>query len=200
MDIHLSNALSAVKMALGETAQKSTHRRLTMIKESPCKINCTGCCARPIIISIAEAVIIYEHLVKEGTWLETRERAKNQFKLSQEAAPLAWFKMNIKCPVLNDKGECGAYKVRPAACSTHFVTSDPDGCDPWSIKKIEYEPASMHDLYREFQEKLEKGVASYGIMSFMTRVPAALLIAERIQVKTSLSVQEVIALLHNEFR
>lgn len=202
MDIHLATALGSVRLAVGDTAQKASNRRLNVYRdEVKCKPACHGCCSRPISISIAEATIIYEYLVANGRWPKVRDRARAQFMIAQSTEPIAWFKMNVKCPVLNhETGMCSSYEVRPPACSTHFVKSDPDGCDPWNMSAIDYESVPMDDLYSEFQEKLKFSVGEHGIMSMVTRIPVALLIAERIRVKTNLSLDEAIALLYREFK
>ncbi len=202
MEINLSKALGAVRVALGETAQKAQSRRLMVYPtEIKCLPKCDSCCARLITISIAEAFIIYEHLLREDKWEEVRERAVTIFKTSQEASPLSWFKMNVKCPVLDQETKlCKAYGSRPAICSTHFVSSDPAGCDPWATRDVPYESASMHDLFNEFQEELSRKVPQDGIMSMVVHLPVALLIAERINKKTTLSVQDTISLLYNELK
>lgn len=165
-----------------------------------CKPGCSGCCAQLREISIAEAVIAHQKLVADKLWEVVRPRALAQFKIAQETSPLSWFKMNIKCPMLDaDTQLCMVYPVRPAVCSTHFVSSDPEGCSPWSVKKVGYHPVPMVDLLIDFQKRLSSSVAAFGIMSFMAPIPVALLIAEKIQMRTNLNLPELIRIIMHEF-
>ena len=202
MDVNLTRALGAVKLAMGDAANKASNRRLIVLRDrAPCKSGCNGCCSRLIVLSLAEAALILEHLEGSGRWKEVKERALVQAKPSQEVAPLAWFKMNIKCPVLDPtSGECTAYPVRPPVCSAHFVTSNPEVCDPWSTVGGKFEPHDMDDLYAEFQERLASSVDGFGVMAMRLPLPVALLVAERVRMKTSLTVEDAISLLYNELR
>lgn len=200
MDVNLGKALGAVKLAVGDAAGKAAVRRLTVLKDrAPCRAGCNGCCSRLITVTVAEATVMLEHLESSGSWKDVKKRALEVARLSQEVAPLAWFKMNLKCPVLNPSdGTCSAYAVRPPQCSTHFVTSDPGLCDPWSPSPGGYEQYEMDDLKAECDSRVEASVDGFGVLAMRLPLPVALLVAERVRLKTSLSVQEAISLLYNE--
>jgi Fe-S-cluster containining protein len=184
-----------------EVAQKSERRKLNIIKEPvSCKAGCNSCCSRLITITMAEAVVIHEYLVQNKKWSKVREKSIELFKLSHDTDPIAWFKMNISCPILDEKGLCSAYSIRPVVCSTHFVTSDPDLCSPWSSKSGSYKSVDMGDLYIEFQEKISSKIDSYGIFNLRLPLPTALLLAERIQVQSNLDFQQTMNMLFNELR
>lgn len=200
MEFKLSQALGPVRLKLMDVASKASSRRLMdHRKKISCKPSCAGCCSRMISVTVAEATVIYDHLVSAGTWGAVRSEARNQASEARKADPLAWFKMNRPCPVLErDSRLCLAYKVRPAACSTHFVTSDPDLCGPWSATSGRYEPADMDDLAEEFTEFVRSHVAKSGILSLELPMPVALLLAERISIRSGMELDEVVSLLFQE--
>jgi Fe-S-cluster containining protein len=182
-----------------EAADKASLRRLQMYSEAPCKPGCSACCNRQIYITTAEALIIQEHLEKAGTWPEVEKRARALLMLSRNTPPVAWFKMNIMCPVLDPVTKlCTAYEVRPTPCSTHFVRSDPSQCDPWTMKAGVYEPISLMDLHQDFLKKLEKVIDGYGLLALKFPMPLALIFAARIKVQSGLGANEMVSLIYNE--
>jgi Fe-S-cluster containining protein len=200
MNIDFSQALGPVRLALGDAIEKATRRRLMVYGDSiPCKSGCDGCCSRLINITVAEGMLIYEHLLKEGKWMQVRAEAVKQFRTAQEVNPLTWFKMNIKCPVLDKTTRtCMTYSTRPAACAIHFVTSKPEVCDPWSAEGGQYEAVDMMDLSEAFRRKIENTIDGHGILNLSVPIPVALLVAERIRVQSGLSLPDAISLLYNE--
>src|SRR5580704_3221587 len=133
MDINLASTLGVVKVAMKEASDKASLRHLQIYQEKiKCKPTCSACCSRQIYLTIAEAIIIHEYAKKSGNWPEIENRAKAIMALARDTPPVAWFKMNIMCPILDPITKlCTTYETRPPACSTHFVTSDPKLCDPW---------------------------------------------------------------------
>lgn len=201
MNINLIQALTSVKLAVGETAQKAEKRKLVLYGDKiPCKTGCSSCCSRLLHITIAEAVVIYDTL-RDNAWPYVAEEARKQFKLVKETNSLNWFKMNISCPILDPiTKKCRSYDSRPPVCSTHFVTSNPKVCDPWDPTNLAYEPVRMSDLLLEFEKKVSSVVDGHGVMQIKVPIPIAILIAERISVQSSLSLHDAISLLYNEFR
>lgn len=189
-------------MAVLEASQKSKKRVLEVYPDKvSCKSGCTSCCSRMLTISIAEALILYDYLVETKKWPEVKSRAEAQFVLAQEVNPLSWFKMNIKCPILDlASSQCLAYPVRPPKCSSHLVTSPPEGCDPWSLKQVRYEKIETDDILEEFKKELENGVPAHGILLMTVPIPVAVLVAEKITVQSSLTVEEAVSLLYHQFK
>lgn len=201
MEFQLSQAIGSVKMAMIETAEKAEKRRLNMYKEQiQCKPKCTACCSRMLPITIAEALVMHEYLLKKKQWIEVREKAKEQAKMAKNANMVTWTKMNIKCPVLSEEGLCRAHLVRPALCSVHFVKSDPRACDPWATSNYRYNPVDMNDLNDSFMKRVSSIIDSYGIFNLKMPIPVALLLAERIQVQSDMDLQKTVSLLFNELR
>jgi Fe-S-cluster containining protein len=148
---------------------------------------------------MAEAVIIYEHLREKEYWPDVRKKATDQMNLLGAAQPMTWFKMRQKCPVLNtDTDLCRTHALRPAICSTHFVTSNPKLCDPWSTASGEFKAVDYTDLYENFQRRMTECIQSYGIFTLMMPIPTALLLAEKISVKSGLDLSEIVSLFFKE--
>jgi Fe-S-cluster containining protein len=154
-----------------------------------------------IYVSVAEALIIYDHLKTNKLWDETKKRCIDLIKITQKSSPLSWFKMRIECPVLDPKTKmCSAYEVRPPPCSTHFVKSNPDGCDPWSLKPIEYKSAGMTELYDKYEKDISKSLDGNGILSYRLPMVVALLFAEKINSKTKMKANEITSFIFNELK
>jgi len=202
VDLNLLTALSQVKMAMMDAAEKSTKRRLALYSNAiTCKKGCDGCCSRMVFVTIAEAIVLQEHVQKSGKWPEVRSRAVTMATVVKVANPVSWFKMNFKCPILDPSNKaCLAYAVRPAPCSVHFVTSEPDLCDPWSTAGGEYQPMDMGDVYEESAKRIESQIDGHGILAFKLPLPIALLFAERIKHRKGLSSQEVMSFIFNELK
>lgn len=202
MNFDLVNAVRPIKVAMKVAAERANVRRLNVFLDRiKCKPGCASCCSRMIYVSIAEALVILEDLESTGKWTETRARCLDQKDLARGSNPVSWFKMNIPCPVLDPSTKmCGAYEVRPTACSTHFVASDPSGCDPWGTSSEQYEPIRMNDLHAEFMAAMEACVDGYGILAYRMPMPTALLFAENIRTMRGLSLDEVIGIIRGELR
>lgn len=200
MDVKLSEALGPVKLALADTASKAEKRKLHVLKgDVPCKAGCSACCSRLVKVTMAEALIMYEHLVDSGRWPEVRARSEAQMPAAMEVAPRAWFMMNRKCPALSpESSRCLAYPVRPALCSTHFVRSNPALCDPHSMTGGEYKPVQFNDLVEAFLKQMLVSVAGSGLLQLELPLPAALLLSERVNLQAGLTLDRVVSLFLHE--
>lgn len=183
-----------------EAASSTDKRRLRVYGRSiSCKPGCHGCCKRYLTVSLAEAMVMHDHLKKRGQWEQVRQEADDQYRRYGRVTDLVWFKMNISCPVLDrDTGMCRAHQVRPPACAAHFATSDPDLCDPLSTAGGEYRPVEMRDVVEKFRNELSESLAEHGILQMRLPLPVALLMAERISVRSGMSLEQAISLIRNE--
>lgn len=80
-------------------------------------IGCTGCCSGPIPVTDAE----WTRIRPEVTWAQ-----RNAARLVDPQDPAA------RCPLLDGKGRCTVYDVRPIVCRTFNSTAMPYRCDPLS--------------------------------------------------------------------
>jgi hypothetical protein len=109
--------------------------------------------------------------------------------------------MRIECPVLDSNTKmCSAYEVRPPPCSTHFVKSNSEACDPWSLKPIEYKSAGMTEIYDKYEREIAHSIDGNGILSYRLPIVVALLFAEKINSKTKLKTNEIISFIFNELK
>lgn len=202
MKFDLASWVVPVETSMRNCAEKATVRRLNMyLDEIKCTKGCSSCCSRMIYISIAEALVIQETLVRSGKWNEVRKRCLDQKAINMASNPVSWFKMNIKCPVLDSSSqECMTYNVRPTPCSIHFVKSNPKQCDPWETEGGEYQPISMDDIHDEFIHSMESCIDGHGILAYRMNLPSALLFAENIRKMVGLTVEEAISLMRSELR
>lgn len=200
MEIRLKDSLGEVRVHLADAASQSEKRRLSVYKgRIRCKPACSGCCSRLLSVTMAEAVLMYDHLSRSGQWAEARKVCIEQIKMIPGAKHMTWFKMNQKCPVLDRATNlCRAYMVRPATCSTHFVTSDPSLCDPWSANGGKYESADFTDILNKFSKRMSESVRGNGIFTMTMPLPTALILAEQISVKSGLDLADVMSLFFKE--
>jgi len=183
-------------MAVLQAAASSERRRLTMAR-SPCAPGCHSCCYRHIETTVAEAAVMVAALRASGDWVRVRAAAKALAGLARECPPDTWFKMRTRCPVLSDDGRCSAYAVRPPTCSVHLVTSDPSACDPWSPDPS-FEPLDLSEVYLESQLAVKRAVPPGGIMAVVLPLPLALLLADRVAVRTDLTFEQAMEMMARE--
>jgi Fe-S-cluster containining protein len=199
MDIDLSKALSPIRILSMNAADKSITRRINKHPDITCTKGCSACCSRYLMIYMAEALIIYNHLKLFKKWVDVKKRAKAQLKTILLADPLSWYKLNISCPILDPESKlCLAYKARPVLCSTHFVTSDPVICDPWNAKQGTYRPLDFNDLYMDFRKRIESATLGYNVLSMEMVLPSALLLSERVSIQSGLDLKQALSLIYKE--
>lgn len=199
MQFQFSEVLGPVKLALMDTAEQAEKRRLRTVQDAPCAPGCAGCCHRLVKSTVAEAVLLYGHLKKSGRWGEVRRRARKALPMAKDAEPVSWFMMRIPCPVLDpETSRCLAYPVRPAACSTHFVRSDPEICNPHGVRSGAYVPVDFNDLTEKFLRRLVSSVAGYGILQLQLPLQSGLLLAEAVNLQSGLSLERAVSMFFNE--
>lgn len=184
-------------MAILQAAATSERRRLHMAEATSCSPGCHSCCHRMIELTVAEAAVMVAHLRESGEWKRVRGAASSLAGRARECSSDSWFKMKTRCPVLTDDNMCGAHEVRPPACSVHFVTSNPSACDPWSSEP-DFRPVDMSAVYLEAQAHIAGSVRKGGIMSMVLPLPLALLLADRVAVRTDLTFEQAMEMMARE--
>lgn len=184
-------------MAVLQAVSSSEKRRLHLAKAASCAPGCHSCCYRLIEITVGEAAVIVSHLRESGDWKRVRAAASSLAGRARECSADTWFKMRTPCPVLTKDGACSAYAVRPPACAVHFVTSDPASCDPWSSEPG-FSPVDMSDIYLESQATIGQAIPPGGIMSMALPIPLALLLADRVAVRTDLTFEQAMEMMVRE--
>jgi len=184
-------------MAVMEASASSEKRRLRMAERAPCSPGCHSCCFRMVEITVAEAAVMVFHLRASGGWKRVRAASSSLAVASREMNADTWFKSRTRCPVLSEDGTCSAYAVRPPACSAHLVTSSPDACDPWSSEP-EYAPVDLSAVYLEAHAAISRAVPPGGIMSMSLPIPLALLLADRVAIRTDLTLEQALEIIARE--
>jgi Fe-S-cluster containining protein len=90
-----------------------------------CSKGCSFCCSGKIILNTFEASYITSYVEQFDIEFD-RELVKAQSK-APNIDDLK-FAQN-KCALLDKKGNCSIYDIRPAICRTYNSTSPPDKCD-----------------------------------------------------------------------
>lgn len=190
--------LQKVGNIVKDAALKAKKRHLDVYTdEIKCKSGCNHCCSRPIMISIAEAHLIKESLIKQKRWSEVKRRSMEQEK-HKDIDALTWFQMNIKCPVLDpNTGKCLAYEVRPIVCSTHYVVSNPSSCDPWSAEPIKFNKANMGDIEDAANDEINKTLGQ-SIYSTRLTMFKALNIIDKLVERDGLTLDQVMVMIGRE--
>lgn len=177
--------VASMRAQVMATAAASEKRRLRVVKDARCSPGCSGCCSRLVTVSLAEAVVMHDELVRSGRWPAVREAAEAQADLLRAAGHITWFKMNQKCPVLDPKTNlCSGYAARPAVCSTHFAKSDPSLCHPWKAGEGKFMPVDFVDLHSEMLDRMKDSHPDLEFLLSSAPMPLALLMAERLAVRS----------------
>ena len=116
-----------------------------------CKLGCSHCCRFHILTNIAEGHTLAQYIKREWTieQINDLQRRTRQWHEWDNSRPCRYPAANMDqqpdltnydpcCPLLVN-GQCSAYSVRPVACRTHFVCSNPKSCqaanDPESTEE-----------------------------------------------------------------
>lgn len=180
MKLKIISGHERAEVLIRGVAEKSRKFHVYNLNTIKCQKGCNHCCSRMAYITIAEALVIHNYLVRHKKWSEVKKRCFEMSGLSANTDPRTWFMMNIKCPVLNPStGLCESYDVRPPFCSTHFVRSNPESCDPWNHRETYYDAVDLVEVYRDFQQNLKNAIEK-DIYSITLPLPNALLVCDSI--------------------
>lgn len=189
--------IAPLKVAMMAIARQSTYLSLNAPR-IPCRPGCSACCKRYVVVSLAEAMVLVDHLKSNQKWARVAATAAEQRDLALKVKPLSWFKMEISCPLLNHD-RCDAYAVRPPICSSHFVTSPPEACSPMSTSMARYEPHHMPEVHAEFAKSFDKIIGEKSPLRVRAPMPTALLIAEKISMDYGSDFDSMVSALVREF-
>lgn len=182
-----------------EAAAASEKRRLTVRQDVRCRPGCSACCSRYLEVTVAEAMVVVEHLRQAGRLRAVLDAARSQVQAVRQTPQNAWFKLNIPCPVLDPSTRlCSAYPVRPPACSTHHAVSDPSACEPWSSSDQPFMPVDFADVFMESQRRVLGATEADGILRMQLPMPVALLLADRASRVSDLNYEQAVDLISRE--
>lgn len=192
MKVDLKKAIHEVAALVIETNENTVKKQLFFVGV-PCRKGCDSCCKNFVSVTLSEALIIQIRLEKEKRWEEVKKKCTELLSYSQNANPLTWFYMAIDCPLLKNH-ECSVYSVRPVQCSTHFVSSKKEHCDPESIEPGVYYDRTLQSDHNEFTKKLSE-LTNDGLLSVRLHIVQALLLAEKIRLSDVKDLDDVVSVL-----
>lgn len=200
MEVDLKNYLSELAFELSKTSAESNRKRLTVLKgKESCQPGCSSCCKRLVYITIGQAILIHERIRKDGDWESVKKKCEELKPLLKNVSSVSWYRMNIECPLLVDN-LCSVYSIRPTACSTHFVMSDPELCDPWSPKAGSYDLRDFDDLRKQTESKIDSMFNANGVLGVRLPIVTALLFAEYVKTVRTGTPEQLWSILSEEFR
>lgn len=100
-----------------------------------CKRGCIGCCYQMTSITIPEALLIADVLLKKDDWHEwAKKMHDSSLPYMQKLVDRdSYFKQALPCPLLDvEKRECREYASRPSPCRYYYVVTPPEHCYPES--------------------------------------------------------------------
>lgn len=116
------SSVHAIHKLIDEEVARQPADRLAMVK---CHKGCAHCCHIQVIITKAEAELLYQLCIEDGlpidrAYLERQEHlGKHDYNKG----------IDNRCHFLNEQNECSVYEYRPAACRKYLVATDPELCN-----------------------------------------------------------------------
>jgi len=161
---------------LGQGRENAFNALLTTLSAEgeaiSCREGCTHCCYHYVTVSLAQGIVIVDHLYKRKDLLkrfldrydEWHKRAESLSdgidrirtqalsssapidQVIAETRPLSnrYFASNIPCPFLASD-RCSIYPLRPPSCSAHHAVSPPDWCATDSQQAPEIRRSVLED-------------------------------------------------------
>jgi Fe-S-cluster containining protein len=115
-------------------------------KQITCKKGCAHCCKIRAVSTPIEAELAVDYATKNNIPIDTARLEKQKDMDVEEYM----FSPHRTCVFLQEDNTCGIYPVRPFACRTYFVISDPDLCDV--PKHPHYEVCGINSLPMQIPE------------------------------------------------
>ena len=124
--------VSMVLTALYEQQDKEA-TRIIEIMGTTCTKKCDSCCYLLTTITLAEGILLAEHLLDEPNWfsLIPKLREATLAYCYEGITPASYLDKRIPCIFLDTKERlCTIYNNRPGTCRYHHVISNPANCSP----------------------------------------------------------------------
>lgn len=152
MKLKLIDTIPDIRLKLAEVVDETAREKLNHINSRiACRAGCNHCCSRYIELSVAEAVIIRDYLVRTDQWKEVLKKCRQYNKLYFDYDHDTWFLSNIRCPVLDlNTGLCKAYKVKPVICTTRHAVDVRDACHPYDLSTTFPTPLNFDQVTKNF--------------------------------------------------
>jgi len=137
-------------------------------REVRCRRGCTDCCYAPFDLSLVEAL----YLGRAFRRLPRRERREVERRLQKyekdwekrvpkPVTPFVLSTVRLRCPFLNDKGQCVVYEWRPITCRIYGLPLSIEG-ETYVCPRSRFEPGRTYptvifsEVLRRLSEISEK--------------------------------------------
>lgn len=189
----LKEVLAPVRASMMQAASSAF---LQAIQASvSCKIECSACCRRYIVVTLAEALVLIDFLKEHKRWDYVAPIAREQLDLAMGIRPAAWFKSSIRCPLLFED-KCLAYDVRPVSCSSHFALSSPESCSAECTSPEVFVPFDVQDSV--FEKTLARVTGQESLLRKKLPMAVALCIGDKMNMSAD-DFDTALATLSREF-
>ena len=129
--------------------------------QASCTKGCSHCCYQYVAVTNDEALLLSDH-IKTGEQVAHLERQLQLSDIDEE-----WVGKPpdlTRCVFLGDDGLCTVYNDRPLACSSYFVTTDPEQC---KMDRLGKRVASLFDVEVDLLVTAAYVVGGQGVMHKM---------------------------------
>lgn len=142
MPISLSRRLHLLpELRRHEQAQADEYAEAARRLGSPCLAGCHGCCHRLVLVDLADALGLAQHLLDGGAATpELRRSLVEDAGRAEGVSPDEYFAAGTGCVFLDrssPSAACAVYAARPHDCRIWFVHGVPDGswCAPGAAER-----------------------------------------------------------------
>lgn len=155
--------------------------------EVTCTKGCADCCYQMVSMSLVEALAIIDHIYKKANravHFKSRSlpiiQEQSELFLKGSVTVRMWFELQVPCVFLTQDNLCSVYDVRPVACRTYAVVSDPKLCSPESgaaqkVGAVDNRKMIKHSLAVTWEIAKELGV-----LDTHAPMPVALMLAHKL--------------------
>lgn len=133
----MTKTIEMIKRALPEffaSADQWMAEGLAQQTDPPvsCTRGCNGCCNLMVIISLAEGLLLADHVERLPS--EAQELVIDRLRATAaglHTTARGYFTPRSQCAFLDPvSGDCRVYEIRPTTCRVHYVVSPVELCQP----------------------------------------------------------------------
>ena len=195
LPLYAEVALAEFRATRGMAAAEFERRFREEAGAVSCRVGCDHCCHYPLLITVAEGILLYRHLGQRGRLTTAlKVRLGEHADLTALIDPAVWMRARIPCPLLEGR-KCQGYEGRPLACRMAFSAGDPSDCDPQAFQPEALSSREVLRVVSAFEEKL---LQKHGISPVRMPVSRALLLAGRVLAQ-EVSLNDVERILYREY-
>lgn len=196
LPLYVEQALGELQATRGMAATEFERRFREEAGAVSCKAGCSNCCYHPVLITVAEGIVLYRYLGQRGALTaDLKGKLVDHADITAFMDPAVWLRARIPCPLLDDKGRCRGYEGRPLACRMTFSSGDPAACDPQALDPKALSTRDILQVVMAFEGALLK---RFRISPVRMPISRALVLAERVLAQ-EISLDEIERILYREY-